>query len=196
MRKIVLLLLLISCNSFAQISEKQVDELVENALKSFDVPGIAVAIVKDGKVVLSKGYGVKSIRTKEKVDANTLFGIASNSKAFTTAALAMLVDEKKINWDDKVIQYIPEFKMYDEFVTNEFTIRDLVTHRCGLGLGSGDLMVWPDGTDFTTKDIIQNLQYLKPVSSFRSKFDYNNLLFIVAGEVIAKVSGKSWCDFI
>jgi len=196
MRKIALLLLLISCNSFAQISEKQVDELVENALKSFDVPGIAVAIVKDGKVVLSKGYGVKSIRTKEKVDANTLFGIASNSKAFTTAALAMLVDEKKINWDDKVIQYIPEFKMYNDFVTNEFTIRDLVTHRCGLGLGAGDLMVWPDGTDFTPKDIIQNLQYLKPVSSFRSKFDYNNLLFIVAGEVIAKVSGKSWCDFI
>ena len=196
MRRIALLLLLISCNSFAQISEKQVDELVENTLKSFNVPGIAVAIVKDGKVVLSKGYGVRSILTKEKVDANTLFGIASNSKAFTTAALAMLVDEKKLNWDDKVIQYIPEFKMYDEFVTNVFTIRDLVTHRCGLGLGSGDLMVWPDGTDFTTKDIIQNLQYLKPVSSFRSKFDYNNLLFIVAGEVIAKVSGQSWCDFI
>lgn len=197
MKKIIaLLILLITCNSFAQISEKQVDELVENTLKSFNVPGIAVAIVKDGKVVLSKGYGVKSISTKEKVDANTLFGIASNSKAFTTAALAMLVDEKKLNWDDKVIQYLPNFKMYNEYVTNEFTIRDLVTHRSGLGLGSGDLMVWPDGTDFKTTDIIQNLQYLKPVSSFRTKYDYNNLLFIVAGEVIEKASGKTWCDFI
>ncbi len=196
MRKIVLLLLLISCNSFAQISEKQVDELVENTLKSFNVPGIAVAIVKDGKIVLSKGYGVKSILTNEKVDANTLFGIASNSKAFTTAALAMLVDEKKLNWDDKVIQYVPEFKMYNDYVTNEFTIRDLVTHRSGLGLGAGDLMIWPDGSDFKANDIIHNLQYLKPVSAFRTKYDYDNLLYIVAGEVIAKASGKSWCDFI
>jgi len=193
---IVVLLLISNLNSFAQISEKQVDELVENTLKSFDVPGIAVAIVKDGKIVLSKGYGVKSILTKEKVDANTLFGIASNSKAFTTAALAMLVDEKKLNWDDKVIQYLPDFKMYNEYVTNEFTIRDLVTHRSGLGLGAGDLMIWPDGSDFTATDIIRNLQYLKPVSAFRTKYDYDNLLYIVAGEVIAKVSGKTWCDFI
>ena len=139
MRKLIaLLILLITCNSFSQISEKQVDELVENTLKSFNVPGISVAIVKDGKVVLSKGYGVKSILTKEKVDANTLFGIASNSKAFTTAALAMLVDEKKLKWDDKVTQYLPDFKMYNDYVTNEFTIRDLVTHRSGLGLGAGD----------------------------------------------------------
>lgn len=197
MRKLIaLLILLMTCNSFAQISEKQVDELVENTLKSFNVPGIAVAIVKDGKVVLSKGYGVKSILTKEKVDANTLFGIASNSKAFTTAALAMLIDEKKLNWDDKVIQYLPDFKMYNEYVTNEFTIRDLVTHRSGLGLGAGDLMIWPDGSDFKATDIIHNLQYLKPVSAFRTKYDYDNLLYIVAGEVIAKASGKSWCDFI
>jgi CubicO group peptidase (beta-lactamase class C family) len=197
MRKLIaLLILLITCNSFAQISEKQVDELVENTQKSFNVPGIAVAIVKDGKVVLSKGYGLKSILTKEKVDANTLFGIASNSKAFTTAALAMLVDEKKLNWDDKVIHYLPDFKMYNEYVTNEFTIRDLVTHRSGLGLGAGDLMIWPDGSDFKATDIIHNLQYLKPVSAFRTKYDYDNLLYIVAGEVIAKISGKSWCDFI
>ncbi|QBN20063.1 serine hydrolase [Flavobacterium nackdongense] len=197
MRKLIALsILLITCISFAQISEKQVDELVENTLKSFDVPGIAVAIVKDGKVILSKGYGLKSILTKEKVDANTLFGIASNSKAFTTAALAMLVDEKKVNWDDKVIQYLPDFKMYNEYVTNEFTIRDLVTHRSGLGLGAGDLMIWPDGSDFKPNDIVHNLQYLKPVSAFRTKYDYDNLLYIVAGEVIAKVSGKTWCDFI
>ena len=196
MRKIALLILLITCNSFAQITEPQLDQLVENTLKSFDVPGIAVAVVKDGKIVLAKGYGVKSILSNEKVDANTLFGIASNSKAFTTAALAMLVDEGKLKWDDKVTQYLPEFKMYNEYVTNEFTIRDLVTHRSGLGLGAGDLMIWPDGSDFKAKDIIHNLQYLKPVSAFRTKYDYDNLLYIVAGEVIEKISGKTWCDFI
>jgi len=193
---LIALLLFISFNANSQITEPQLDQLVESTLKSFNVPGIAVAIVKDGKVVLSKGYGVKSILTKEKVDANTLFGIASNSKAFTTAALAMLVDEKKLKWDNKVIQYIPDFKMYNDYVTNEFTIRDLVTHRSGLGLGAGDLMIWPDGSDFTSTDIIHNLQYLKPVSAFRTKYDYDNLLYIVAGEVIAKVIGKSWCDFI
>lgn len=187
---------LLSLSAKAQINEKQVDELVENTLKSFNVPGIAVAIVKDGKVIHAKGYGVKSILTNEKVDANTLFGIASNSKAFTSAALAMLVDEGKLKWDDKVMQYLPNFKMYNEYVTHEFTIRDLLTHRSGLGLGAGDLMFWPGGADFTPKDVVENLQYLKPVSAFRTKYDYDNLLYIVAGEVIEKVSGKSWCDFI
>lgn len=182
--------------SFAQITEPQVDALVNNTLTAFNVPGIAVAIVKDGKVVLAKGYGVKSIMTQEKVDANTLFGIASNSKAFTSAALAILVDEGKVKWDDKVIKYLPNFKMYDDYVTKEFTIRDLLTHRSGLGLGAGDLMIWPDGSNFTAQDIVQNLQYLKPVSGFRTKYDYDNLLYIVAGEIIRVASGKSWCDFV
>ncbi|WP_348797000.1 serine hydrolase [Flavobacterium adhaerens] len=198
MKKLSILLLLLAFNihSFGQISNSEVDNLVNRSLTTFNVPGIAVAIVKDGKVVLSKGYGIKSIKTKEKVDENTLFGIASNSKAFTTAALAMLVDEGKLKWDDKVVSYLPNFKMYNEYVTNEFTIRDLVTHRSGLGLGAGDLMIWPDGNDFKTKDIIENLQYLKPVSDFRTKYDYDNLLYIVAGEIVHKVSGISWCDFI
>ena len=180
----------------AQIKESKLDDVVARTMKAFNVPGIAVAIVKDGKIVISKGYGVTNINTQQKVDGNTLFGIASNSKAFTTAALGMLVDEKKINWDDKVIQYIPEFKMYNDYVTNEFTIRDLLTHRSGLGLGAGDLMIWPDGHNFTPKDIIKNIQYLKPVSGFRAAYDYDNLLYVIAGEVIERVSGKSWCDFI
>jgi len=119
--------------TFAQITAPEVDKLVNRTLTAFNVPGIAVAIIKDGKVVLAEGYGVKSIDTKEKVDANTLFGIASNSKAFTSAALAMLVDEGKIKWDDKVVKYLPDFKMYNDYVTQEFTIRDLLTHRSGLG---------------------------------------------------------------
>ncbi|MEO8516311.1 MAG: serine hydrolase [Flavobacterium sp.] len=191
-----LLLFIFTSHCFAQISEKETDALVEKTLKTFNIPGIAVAIVKDGKVVLAKGYGVKSIITNEKVDANTLFGIASNSKAFTTAALAILVDEGKVKWDDKVVQYIPEFKMYNDYVTNEFTIRDLLTHRSGLGLGAGDLMIWPGANDFTSADIIHNLQFLKPVSAFRTKFDYDNLLYAVAGKIIEKASGKSWTDFI
>jgi len=194
--KLYILLLLISCTLSAQITEPQVDELVNRTLATFDVPGIAVAIVKDGKVVLAKGYGVKSIVTKQKVDANTLFGIASNSKAFTSAAIAILADEKKLDWDDKVTKYIPEFKMYNDYVTDEFTIRDLLSHRSGLGLGAGDLMIWPDGHNFTPADIIANIHFLKPVSGFRTKYDYDNLLYVIAGEVVARVSGKSWTEFV
>lgn len=183
-------------NAFAQLSAEKIDEVVSRTLKTFDVPGIAVAVVKDGKIVHAKGYGVVSVATQQKVDENTLFGIASNSKAFTTAALAILVDEGKIDWDDKVIKYIPEFKLYNDYVTGEFTIRDLLTHRSGLGLGAGDLMIWPDGNNFTTQDIIGNLQYLKPVSSFRTKYDYDNLLYIVAGEVLHRASGKTWQEFV
>src|SRR4051812_11356000 len=137
----LILAVFLAFSANAQISEQKIDATVENALKAFNVPGIAVAVIKDGKIIHAKGYGVKSIKTGEKVDANTLFGIASNSKAFTSAALAILVDEGKISWDDKVTKHIPEFKMYDEYVTGEFTIRDLLTHRSGLGLGAGDLMV-------------------------------------------------------
>lgn len=180
----------------AQIPATAIDSLVNATLKAFDVPGIAVGIVKDGKIVHAKGYGVRSLKTMQPVDEQTLFGIASNSKAFTTAALSLLVDEGKLSWDDKVRRHIPEFKLYDGFVTEEFTIRDLVTHRSGLGLGAGDLMFFPEGTNNTPDSIIKNLQYLKPVSSFRSKYDYNNNLFIVAGEVIHRISGLSWADFI
>lgn len=194
--KILLAVVLSSFCINAQITEKELDVLVENTMKTFNVPGIAVGIIKNGKLVLAKGYGVSNINTNQKVDANTMFGIASNSKAFTASALAILVDEGKINWDDKVIKYLPDFKMYNDYVTNEFTIRDLLTHKSGLGLGAGDLMIWPDGHDFTPKDIVKNIQYLKPVSGFRTKYDYDNLLYVIAGEVIEKNSGKSWCDFV
>lgn len=179
-----------------QLTSKEIDNLAERTLKTFDVPGIAVAVVKDGRVIHAKGYGVRSLNTNQKVDENTLFAIASNTKAFTTTALGILVDENKLKWNDKVVDYIPEFRLYDPYVTREFTIRDLLTHRSGLGLGAGDLMIWPGGNNFTVNDIIHNLRFLKPVSSFRTKYDYDNLLYVVAGEVIARVSGISYEDFI
>jgi CubicO group peptidase (beta-lactamase class C family) len=198
MKKLLPLLLLLACTSvYAQpLASKAIDELSERSMKAFDVPGIAVAVIKDGKVIHSKGYGVRSLKTMEKVDENTLFGIASNSKAFTAATLGILVDEGKIKWDDKVRDYIPEFKLYSPFVTEEFTIRDLLTHRSGMGLGAGDLMFFPDSSDFTLKDVIYNLRFLKSVSSFRTKYDYDNNLYIVAGEVVSRVTGKSWDEFV
>jgi CubicO group peptidase (beta-lactamase class C family) len=190
-------LFLFSFTTFCQpITSSQIDTLVEKTLKTFDVPGIAVAVVKDGKIIHEKGYGVSSLNTMKKMDEHTRFGIASNSKAFTVTALGILVDEGKVKWDDKVTDYIPEFKLYSPYVTEDFTIRDLLTHRSGLGLGAGDLMIWPDSSTFDLKDIIHNLRYLKQVSDFRTKYDYDNLLYIVAGEVVARVSGMKWEDFI
>ena len=171
------------------ITNAEVNVIVEKAMKEFNVAGVAVGIVKDGKVVIEKGYGVRSIETKVPVDAYTNFQIASNSKAFTTAALAILVDEGKISWKDKVVKYLPEFKMYNDYVTQNFMIEDLLCHRSGLGLGVGDLMGFPDGSDFTINDVMTSFQYFKPVSPFRTQFDYDNLLYWVAGELIARVSG-------
>jgi len=196
-RILIALLLCCGISLKAQIlSSHQIDSLVEKTLTTFNVPGIAVSVIKDGKIIHLKGYGVRSIKTNKKVDENTLFGVASNTKAFTAAAIGMLVDEKKITWDTKVTDVIPEFKMYDAYVTSEFTIRDLLTHRSGLGLGAGDLMIWPDSSTVDKKQLIHNLRYLKPVSSFRTKFDYDNLMYIVAGDIVSRVSGMTYENFI
>ena len=202
MKKLTLLISSIICFSignslFGQgVNSSQIDALVTSALESTPSVGIAVAVVKDGELIHSKGYGIKSIENKKKVDEHTLFAIASNSKAFTAAALSILVDEGKLKWGDKVIDYVSEFKMYNDYVTANFTIVDLLTHRSGLGLGAGDLMIFPDGADFTIKDVLNSFQYQKSTSAFRTKYDYDNLLYIVAGEVVARVSGMSWADFI
>lgn len=187
---------LLSPPALGQLSSAQIDSIVEQTRKTFDVPGISVAVLKDGKMVHAKGYGLRSLSTKLPMEASTLVGIASNSKAFTAAALAMMVDEGKLKWDDKVIQYLPDFQLKDPFATQELTIRDLLTHRSGLGLGAGDLMMFPDSNLFTKKEIIHNMRFLKPESSLRNSFHYNNLMYIVAGEVLQVVSGLSWEDFI
>lgn len=178
------------------LSPEQIDSLVQKTMNTFEVPGMAVAVLKDGKVLHMKGYGTRSIEKGGKVDENTLFGVASNTKAMTAAALAILIDQGKLEWDTKVTEVIPEFKLYDPYVTSEFTVRDLLTHRSGLGLGAGDLMVWPSLNTTSKEELIHNLRYLKPVSSFRTKYDYDNLLYIVAGVVVEKISGVDYETFI
>ncbi len=171
------------------------DSYVAASMKAFDVPGMAVAVVKDGKVVIAKGYGVRKLGEQTPVDQFTMFAIGSNTKAFTTAALATLVDEGKLSWDDPVYQRLPGFVMYDPYVSHEMTIRDLLTHRSGMGLGEGDLLFWPQST-YTRNDIIYKLRFMKPKSSFRSHYAYDNLLYMTAGQIIPAVTGVSWDDYI
>ena len=171
------------------------DAYVARVLKTFEVPGLSVAIVKDGRVVLAKGYGVRKLGEPAPVDENTLLAIGSNTKAFTSAALATLVEEGRISWDDPVYERLTGFQMYDPYVSHEMTIRDLLTHRSGMGLGEGDLLFWPH-TTFTRAEIIYKLRFMKPASSFRSRFAYDNLLYMTAGQIIPAVTGKSWEDYI
>jgi len=171
------------------------DAYVASSMKTFDVPGIAVAIVKDGKILLAKGYGVRRLGDPAPVDEFTQFGIGSNTKAFTSAALATLVDEGKLSWDDPVYQRLPGFVMYDPYVSHEMTIRDLLTHRSGMGLGEGDLLFWPPST-YTRADVIYKLRFMKPHSSFRSHFAYDNLLYMAAGQIIPAVTGTPWDDYV
>jgi CubicO group peptidase (beta-lactamase class C family) len=174
---------------------ERIELSINKAMAVFQVPGIAVAIIKDNEVVLSKGFGVLKHGSEEKVNADTLFGVASNTKAMTSALLAGLVDEGKLTWQTKVIDIIPQFQLPDAYVTREFTIIDLLSHNSGLGKGAGDLMIWPD-TTLTNQDVIKGLKHLPQVSSFRSEFAYDNLMYIIAGEIIAKLTGKPWQEVI
>ncbi len=192
----VLFSILLAIPAQSQLSSGEIDRLVEDAMDKFTVAGVAVGIVKDGEIVHVSGYGVKSVEAGEAVDRYTCFAIASNSKAFTSTALAILVEEGKLSWQDRVVDHIPEFRMYNEYVTQNFNIQDLLTHRSGLGLGAGDLQKWPAGSDFTMEDMLTNFQYFEPVSAFRTKYDYDNILYLVAGELIRRVSGMPWEEFV
>ena len=168
---------------------------VDGARKQFDVPGIAVAIVKDGQVVMEQGFGVKETGKSGAVDAHTLFAIASNTKAFTAAALQMLAEQGKLKMDDRVIDHLPWFQMSDPYVTREMRVRDLLAHRSGLGLGAGDLLYWPP-TKYSTKEVVQRLRDVPLATSFRSAYAYDNILFAVATLVIEETSGQSYADFL
>lgn len=179
----------------AMPTTESIDATIERTMTEFGVPGMAVSVVHGDEVVYSKGHGIRETGSELQVDDTTLFQIASVSKAFTAAALAILVDEGRLGWDDPVIDYIPEFRMQDPWVTREFTIRDLLTHRSGLPPGAGDLLMFPQGK--TTRDeIIRALRFLKPSTSFRSAYAYDNLLYIVAGEVVARVADMPFEDFL
>lgn len=177
------------------LDEAGVDAIVGPFMKAFETPGIAVAIVRPGVPAFVKGYGVRTLGKPAPVDAHTRFGIASHSKAFTAAALALLVDAGRLGWEDPVVKHLPEFRMYDPAVTAMMTVRDLLTHRSGLPLGAGDLMFFPSGSH-VAGDVLKALPYLKPVRGFRAGYDYDNILYLVAGVLIERVAGMPWTDFV
>jgi CubicO group peptidase (beta-lactamase class C family) len=176
------------------LAESDVDAYVLRVLKEFDIPGASAAVVKDGRVALAKGWGVRE-QGGAPVDADTLFGIASNTKAFTAAALGILVQDGRLGWDDPVARHLPGFRMYDPYVSQEIRVRDLLSHRSGLGLGAGDLLYWPE-TDLTRADIVRRAAEIPPASSFRSRYAYSNLMYVAAGELVAAAAGRSWDDFV
>jgi len=178
------------------MSDSEIADIAKRAMAQFDVPGMAIGIVRGGETVYAQGHGIREVGHKETINADTLFKIASNTKAFTTAALAILVDEGKISWDSPVVDVIPEFRLSDPWVTVHFTTTDLLTHRSGLPRYVGDLMLWPEPNDFVVADIIAALEHFRLVSGFRTEYAYDNLLYIVAGEVISRVAGQSWGQFV
>jgi CubicO group peptidase (beta-lactamase class C family) len=170
------------------------DAYIEKAMRDWDVPGLAIAVVKDDKVILAKGYGVREAGKNDPVDENTVFAIGSNTKAFTATALGILVQEKKISWDDHVTDWLKGFQLYQPWVTREITVRDLLCHRSGLPPYGGDLLWY--GTDYDRAEILRRVRYLKPVSSFRHEYAYQNLMYLASGQIIPAVTGKSWDEFI
>ena len=171
------------------------DAFVASVQEQFDVPGVAVAIVKDGQVVLERGYGVRKLGETAKVDAHTMFAIASNTKAFTAAALNMLQDEGKLATTDRVIDHLPWFRMSDAYVTREMRIRDLLAHRSGLSLGAGDLLYWPT-TSYTTREVAERLKDVPLTGGFREQYAYDNILFGVAQLVVEEASGMPYKQFL
>jgi CubicO group peptidase (beta-lactamase class C family) len=191
---VLTLLLTVSTPAWAE-PPKDIGETVEALRQKVGAPGVSIAIVEQGKTTLSRGWGVRRLGDTAPVDAQTLFQTGSTGKAMTATALAILVDEGKIAWDDPVIKHMPWFRMYDAWVTREITIRDLLVHRSGLGAGQGDLMFVPR-TQLTRKQTVERIAYLKPKTSFRSAYAYDNILYAVAGQLIEEVTGKTWEAFM
>ncbi|MEP0861940.1 MAG: serine hydrolase [Ignavibacterium sp.] len=190
------LVLLIDCFSqtIPTFITDSLDTYVNRGLQQWQIPGAAILIVKDGQIVVAKGYGVKELGTNDKVDANTLFMIGSNTKAFTGTALALLEQDGKLNLEDKVVKYLPDFKMKDEWVTQHLNLLDIVSHRMGLETFQGDFMYWT--SDLTADEVIQKFGMLTPKYDFRTKYGYTNAGYAIAGKVIEKVSGLTWADFL
>ena len=173
---------------------KKFEQYVDSAFNKWDIPSVAVAVVQDGKIVYAKGFGYTDWDKKEKVNKNTLYPIGSISKSFTVLALAQLIDNEQLTWDTKVKDIIPDFKLYNDYVTMNATVEDLVCHRLGYATFSGDLLWYH--TNYTVDDIIKRIQYLKPVYEFRNGYGYNNLMFLVAGKVVENISGMKFEDYV
>lgn len=187
--------LLLFSNSFSQqIELDSLDLQIHQVIKDFEIPGLSIGIVRNDSIIFSKGYGNLEIHKERKVDENTIFGIGSISKSFTALTLGILVDEGKINWDDKVKKYLPYFELYAPYVTDNFTIRDLLTHRSGLKEVSGGTLWYH--SDYSREEIIKRLKYLEPESSYREKPAYQNVMYVVASEIVKTVAGMSWDEFI
>lgn len=167
---------------------------IEDARLKWEVPAVAVGIIYNDTIVLLEGFGEREIGTGKTVDENTMFAVASNTKAFTAAAIGMLVDEGKADWDDPVTKYLPWFKLYHPYVTENLTIRDLLSHRSGLTTFSGDL-IWY-GSDHSRNEILRRARYLKAKHGFRAEFGYSNILYLAAGQIVEQISGMSWDDFL
>lgn len=189
----ILLIAFISVNG--QTNEEKITELdayIKKGIELWKPPGLAVTVVKDGEIIFKKGYGVTKIGTNKAIDENTLFGCMSTTKAFVAAGLAMLVDDGKINWEDKAIKYLPDFKVKDSYITNEITIRDLLTHRTGVG--NVDFL-W--GTlKYDSDRILSSMSDVGKVYSLRSSFIYQNVMYLAAGKIIEVVSGQNWGEFL
>lgn len=173
---------------------RQLDTYIHGAMADWEVPGLALAVLKDGQVIHKRGHGLRDQRKSDPVDTKTLFAIASNTKAFTATALGTLVQTGKIAWDDPVLKYLPDFQLYDPIATRKITLRDLLCHRSGLGLWAGDLTWW-DST-YDRQEVIRRIRFQEPVKDFRSSYIYCNLMFLVAGEVIPSATGISWDAYI
>ncbi len=195
-RLLATLFILISClGAFAQQRDfAQLEQKLEQMRQNWDVPGMSIAIVEDGEIVFNRGFGALEKNKAEQPNGESLYAIASISKAFTATSLAMLVDEGKIKWDDKVVEYLPYFELYDPWVTLNITIEDLLVHRSGLKTFSGDLL-WHASTH-SMEEVVKRAKYLKPEFGFRDGFGYQNIMYIAAGLILEKVSGKTWAEFV
>jgi CubicO group peptidase (beta-lactamase class C family) len=197
MTKRIFLLLTLASVALSAFTQKTLEELTstyQEALKQWDVPGMAVAIIKNDSLILSEGFGISNVQTGAKVDDETLFAIASNTKAFTATAIGLLVEDGKLSWDDKVVDHLPWFELYAPYVTAHMTVRDLLCHRSGLKTFSGDLLWY--GSDYSRKEIVKRARHLEPANGFREKFGYSNIMYLAAGLVVEEVSGMSWDNFL
>jgi CubicO group peptidase (beta-lactamase class C family) len=177
-------------------TEQAIDAEVKAAIARYHLPGIAVGVIEDGKVVFARGYGETVAGSGDPVTTHTLFKIASNSKAMTASTLARLVQQGRLGWDDPVVKHLPGFAMHDPWVTEHMTVRDLLVHDSGLPEGGGDLMLWPEPNLFDRDDIVHGLRYIKPAYGFRAGYAYDNLLYVVAGQVAAAAGGGSYEDVV